>query len=516
VSDIIAENKLYTGFFRRPFAVLSGLLLLQIGLFYPTYWSMIEIWWRSETFAHGFFIFPIAAYLIWKKRQQLAAAEISRDFRALLPLVGISFLWLLAHAVDVVAVQQFAAVLMLPVLIWLMIGFRATSLIAFPLAFLLLAVPFGEFLVYPLMKFTATFTVYAVRAIGIPVFWEGMYFSLPTGSWSVVESCSGFRYILASLTLGALYAYLSYRSFWRRVAFMLLALVVPIAANGIRAFMIVMIGHFSGMELAVGVDHLIYGWVWFGVVMFIMFWIGSFWQEKKPAQQVTSTASASISKSAVPSKAHGAGWALGGAVIILVLPVWLTLFESGISSETVTLQLPSAVNKWQVVEEKLTEWKPIYQGATQELDTVYRSGNELVGLHVAYFGSQRQGAELVNRGHRLLRAKEKYWKELFRSTRTEIITDTEIGLVEAKIKSTEQSLLVWQWKYFNGVRTSNDFYLKALEAWARLTGKPRHGAAIIVYVEHKDKTKGDLEQAAQQLEAFVAEMMPELERQFEM
>jgi hypothetical protein len=55
--------------------------------------------------------------------------------------------------------------------------------------------------------------------------------------------------------------------------------VVPIVANWLRAYMIVMIGHTSGMELATGVDHLIYGWLFFGLVMFIMFWIGSYWRE---------------------------------------------------------------------------------------------------------------------------------------------------------------------------------------------------------------------------------------------
>ena len=43
--------------------------------------------------------------------------------------------------------------------------------------------------------------------------------------------------------------------------------------------MIVMTGHLSDMQLAVGVDHLIYGWIFFGFVMLLLFWIGSFWRE---------------------------------------------------------------------------------------------------------------------------------------------------------------------------------------------------------------------------------------------
>ena len=47
--------------------------------------------------------------------------------------------------------------------------------------------------------------------------------------------------------------------------------------------MIVMLGHLSGNTLAVGVDHLIYGWVFFGIVIGLMFLIGARWSEPEPA-----------------------------------------------------------------------------------------------------------------------------------------------------------------------------------------------------------------------------------------
>ena len=99
----------------------------------------------------------------------------------------------------------------------------------------------------------------------------------------MVEACSGLRYLIASFTLGTLYAYLTYRSLARRLVFIALSLIVPIVANGIRAYLIVMTGHLSDMQLAVGVDHLIYGWVFFGFVMLLLFWIGSFWREDDKA-----------------------------------------------------------------------------------------------------------------------------------------------------------------------------------------------------------------------------------------
>ena len=71
----------------------------------------------------------------------------------------------------------------------------------------------GEDLVPPMMDLTAATTVWLVKLTGIPVYREGLYFTLPSGDWSVVEACSGVRYLIASFTLGLLYAHLSYRRF---------------------------------------------------------------------------------------------------------------------------------------------------------------------------------------------------------------------------------------------------------------------------------------------------------------
>jgi exosortase/archaeosortase family protein len=75
--------------------------------------------------------------------------------------------------------------------------------------------------------------------------------------------------------VGCLFAYLSYRSPIRRMAFIAASLAVPIVANWARAYIIVMLGHLSNNRLAVGADHLIYGWVFFGLVMAVLFWIGA-------------------------------------------------------------------------------------------------------------------------------------------------------------------------------------------------------------------------------------------------
>jgi hypothetical protein len=49
---------------------LAAIAAILVG-YYQTAWSIVSLWESSETFAHGFLIFPISAYLIWSQRKRL-------------------------------------------------------------------------------------------------------------------------------------------------------------------------------------------------------------------------------------------------------------------------------------------------------------------------------------------------------------------------------------------------------------------------------------------------------------
>ena len=506
---------------RRLVLLLLALVGLQVAVYFGTYFSMGQIWWRSETFSHGFLIFPIAAWLVWRNRDELASLQLAPDLRALLPLLALVLGWAVARSVDVLVVEQFAVVLMLPVLAWLCLGLRAVWALAFPLAFILLAVPVGEFLIYPMMQFTAAFTVNAVRLTGIPVFWDGMYFTLPSGTWNIVEGCSGVRYIIASVTLGVLYAYLTYHSYWRRAAFILAACVVPVLANGMRAFIIVMLGHFSNMKIATGVDHLIYGWVWFGIVMFFLFWAGGFFRDDeslRPAEAGPTGAdpvgSNSFEQSASPvgstSVEHSSRpWYLVAtpALALLALgPLWITWIESRQASADFRIPEPAAAGAWSATG-SFTEWKPHYVSPTDELQATYSDGTAPVGVYLAYYGHQAQGAELINSQNMMIEQKHPVWRQPSQSARTVTIGDRAIDLVESRLESDHQRLLVWHWMRVAGQDFSNPMIGKIHEALGTLRGAGREGFGIVVYAPYTD----DPATAREQMQAFLAEMLPSID-----
>lgn len=235
-----------------PVAWRRALPALVVSLLWLLFWyretgaAMVAIWERSETFTHGFVVPPIVLWLIWRKRQLLATLQPRPQWLLAPVVVVLAAVWLLGQLAAINVLTQFALVALAIAMIVLLLGAPVARRLTFPLAFLLLAVPFGDFMMPQLMDWTARFTVLGLRLSGIPVYQEGLQFIIPSGSWSVVEACSGVRYLIASFTVGALFAYLNYRSRRRRLIFMAVAIAVPVVANWLRAYIIVMLGHLSG------------------------------------------------------------------------------------------------------------------------------------------------------------------------------------------------------------------------------------------------------------------------------
>lgn len=290
--------------------VLTGLVLGWVILVYwRTAWSMVAIWERSETFAHGFLVLPIVLWLIWRQRERLAGQVPSPSPSALWAFIPIGLLWLAGSLAAANAPTQLALVALLIFCVPALLGWQVARKLAFPLGFLVFAVPLGEFLIPQLMDWTARFTVLGLRLTGVPVYRDGLDFVIPSGNWSVAEACSGIRYLIASVMAGTLFAYLNFRSLRRRLAFVAVATAVPLVANWVRAYLVVMIGHLSDNRLATGVDHLIYGWLFFGFVVALIFLIGSRWAEATKGEDVPAVGQTSASRAP--------GW--GSAVLVALV-----------------------------------------------------------------------------------------------------------------------------------------------------------------------------------------------------
>jgi exosortase A len=493
----------------RAFGLVLVVLAAVLAVFWQTLAAMAEIWNRSETFTHGWLVIPAFVWFAWERRKRLAAIEL-RPFwpgLALIVLGGVA--WLAAYAAGVGVVQQLAMVGLVAAGIATVLGWRFARELAFPLAFLVFAVPMGEALVPTLMSFTADFTVAALRLSGVPVYREGLYFVIPSGQWGVVEACSGLRYLIASVTVGCVFAYLTYRSTWRRLAFIGLAIAVPIVANWVRAYLIVMLGHLSGNRLAVGADHLIYGWVFFGLVMLLLFWIGSRWREDgAPLPAIRSPSSPGIAPGRDRLRPVGAA-AAAALLVTAAWPVWAAVLDHRAAADTrvIALAAPAGAGGWQRLDEPLTDWRPRYVGANASVFEIYARDGTQVALYVTVYRNQKPGKQLISTGNVMVDQRNPRWSNVSEARRSESVGGSELPLRQTRLRSDTQRLLVWDWFVVAGQDVASPYRAKLLQARERLMGRGDDGVAIVVAVPYHDSPAA----AEQALREFLATMRPSID-----
>lgn len=472
---------------------LAVALVVAVALLWPGLASMVEVWDRSGTYTHGFLILPISVYLVWRNR--IAWLPVApRPLWWMLPVLAVLGLgWFASAVTDLVGGEHATAVLMLMGVVAFFAGRDVARLWLFPLAYLIFAIPFGEALLPPLMSFTADFTVIALQLVGVPVYREGLYFSVPSGNWSVVEACSGLRYLIASLALGTLYAYLSYRSVKRRAIFVVVSGIIPILANGFRAFMIVMIGHLSNMKLATGIDHYIYGWVFFALVTFLLFWVGGRWREDtEPVAPSAATVSA--------QGAHAPSAFTWGLALVLCLaavaagPLAGRSMEARLQSlapraELARLDstLPDATN--------FAGFKPHFVGERASWARETGSSTTGLGLFAAYYVGQDEGHKLISSTNKLVPTSENRWALVY-ERRT---SDRAGDYLESEVRGARWRILAWQWYRICGADTANPVWAKWLQLRCILTEGRDDAAVFVVYTP----VEADAESARGRLRSFL-------------
>lgn len=487
-----------------PAILTLAVVWLFLGLLYAdTLTTMVGIWYRSETFAHAFLVPPISAWLIWRQRAQLAPLQPQPQPWLLLGLGVAAAAWLLADLVNVNSASQLAWMTMLVLSVPAVLGLEVASTILFPLLFLFFAVPVGEFLLPVMMEWTANFTVYALRLSGIPVYREGLQFVIPSGNWSVVEACSGVRYLIASFMVGTLFAYLNYRSTKRRAIFIIASLLIPILANWLRAYMIVMLGHLSGNTIAVGVDHLIYGWVFFGVVVMLMFYVGGRWAEPDVQPSAPARQPALVSAGGRP---HGLLLTGLMAVAILVAPVLVqrSLEASPAPQVDLNLALQSQLSPgWRAAETSSADFKPIFINPSAQVNQRYVGPQGEVGVYVAYYRGQAADRKLVSSVNMLVSSSDYRWNHLSSGAREVQVNGSLVpwrtATIQGRAVGTSASQLVaWRVYWVDGRWIASDVRAQLAGALGRLQGHGDDGAALVLY------TRSETPEAANRLlEVFV-------------
>jgi exosortase A len=352
-------------------------------------------------------VLPGAICLIYIKRAELDVLDVKPNYLILILCIGSLSIYAIGLAGDLQIFMHIAIFTFLPLSIWALIGNRVAYKILFPLAFILFCIPIGEELIPALQEVTADLTMVMLNWSGIPVYRSGLYIEIPQGQFLVAEACSGISFFIASIVIGSLYAHLNMQSAKRRVIFMCISIIFPIISNAIRVFGIIMTGYLTDMEHAVGADHLIYGWVFFSIVIVSLLGIGELVREKQFSAQKKHSEAALLNVFNVKTCYQSS---ISIVAVMLVFLVWFNVINGQLNKSQNVPSINNILSAVEAVEQSsnlnyTSTWKPDFYQPYQKFQFLKQLNGVLVDVYVAWY--PKGHGELINSQNRLY--SEKAW-----------------------------------------------------------------------------------------------------------
>jgi len=394
--------------------------------------------------------------------------------------------WLVGYAGSMQLVQQLAFVAMIEGVILTMVGRAVFRAMLFPMVFLFLVVPMGEFMVPLLQDWTAIFLTITIDLLGYDSSSDGYFITVIEAGRSyvfeVAKECSGIRYLTVMVAIGLAAAYLFFDSFKHRAVIVGLSALVPIVANWLRALGIVVLNVETEGRPGADVDHLIYGF-WFFLVMLIDF-IGLAWPLARKVQPTASVDSADRGVSSQPSLRP---ILIGMAFVLVLLPAgWTLLMAQATSVVTDSLSQPHvAAQGWRQVQDVQFDWRANFAGADETVQHRYRRGLQDIDVYIARYNRQTEDAELIRHGNIPVAAPWLEKKALSASAHWPNAGEAAIR----RYDRNGRKRLVVQWYGVADDWTSSQMVAKALTAKAKLSGGPQEAYAVVVsarYFEEPD------------------------------
>lgn len=467
-----------TGDWRPAIRNLALCWLVILSAFWRDTADMVSIWWNSSTFNHCLLILPILWWLVEQRREELAKLTPQPWAMPLIWLAAGAGSWMLGDAAGLALARHLGLAMLLQGSVALLLGPAITRGLLFPLFYMLFLVPFGEELVPPLQTLTAEMCMWLLGLTGISAHLDGIYISTPAALFRVAEACSGVKFLIAMVALGALIANICFSSPIRRMAFMAACIVIPILANGLRAFGTIYIAQHGNVEFAASFDHVVYGWIFFGIVIALVMAAGwPFFDRAADARPIDAIRLQNISGRSLTARA---ALAAAGAIIILPL-LWSSYIANRESPVPDQIALPEIAG-WQRVDYRPAyPWQPRFVEASHTLLGRYRNGRgQEADLYIAVYDRQSEGRELIGFGQGAEGLGEDWsWIEACPSPQ-----NAKCERISSRSQYKREVLSFYR---AGGVTSGSSARIKLATAKARLLGGDQQAVAILVSAEQQGK-----------------------------
>jgi len=448
-------------------AVAQVILLALLGVWLAAYWPVIESlrerWTLSQSYSHGYVIVLVAACFIYQRRFDLRRFPIAPAPSAFMVLILVGLIGFFGNVAQIQLLQQ----AVLPASLWLWFaaafGWRAAGLLLFPVALLYSTVPMWDFLVRPLRTLTVFATQHVINAIDVPALVIGNRIHLPSGIVEVEDGCSGHNFFMAAAVIGVVQAYWSFHSWSRRIAIVLLAMLVGIVSNWVRVILLVLIAYYSEMRNPLIYDHLNFGWMVFAFALLIYFVVS---RRLMAGDSVPAPRAVGYASAPVPWAQVSAGAALA-TLILVAFPLGFAWQSSHLMARGDGLPAPARAQPLHAA------WWPQYEGFDVRQSWHVNWGNTLYDVVALTYLEQHRDKKLIYFRNRIADEKlilqPERWSELGGGH----------DIRQLVVGSDEDRRVVWWFYVIDGRITADVYKARWLMFTSFLRGDPRASLVAI-------------------------------------
>lgn len=396
---------------RNQYSSLFSLTLFfafQAILFHEAWGSLVQLWLKMDyAYSMGLLALALAIYSVYLKRNVIAAC-------AQKPHI-LSYLFLFCSALTLTLssylnIQIGSQLMLVPVLFFgisSITGFKAATTTIIPLLYILFAIPVWDYLNPFLQALTTVVSISIVELLEMPAFIIENTINLPYGALEIAGGCSGLRYFIVTLILVLYFSQQRENSIRTVLTMFFIAAGFSLIANWIRVVLLIVIAHKTNMQSSLVADHEMFGWVVYVLTMLPCLWLLLRIERRALTEKENAAVSEDEQEQTSITYSPSSSNAVLAIIAISTAPILIGVAQhqqaQSYSEAPFETTLATTPIGWVTLETQTSPFETGFSGAEQEsnFQLVNTLSGTTLNIKVLRYGSEQQGAELVNNSNQL-------------------------------------------------------------------------------------------------------------------